>query len=136
MGAELVRGRDDELGVVESHLDDLATGTGTVLMVEGPAGMGKSRFLDEVEAIALRRSMRVGRGSGDPGDTIVQLAPMLEALCDGLNPILQRDSLRNALTSPEQRYWMLEDIEALLEEAALAGPLLLSLAYRHSAGAV
>ena len=120
-----MRGRDDELAVVESHLDDLATGTGTVLMVEGQAGMGKSRFLDEVEAIALRRSMRVGRGSGDPGDTIVQLAPMLEALCDGPTPILQRDALRDALMSPEQRYWMLEDIEALLEEAALGGPIVL-----------
>src|SRR5258706_134967 len=27
--------------------------------------------------------------------------------------------------SPEQRYWMLEDIEALLEEAALGGPIVL-----------
>src|SRR5258708_36409176 len=93
MGPEFVRGRDDELGVVESHLDDLATGTGTVLMVEGRAGMGKSRFLDEVEALALRRSMRVGRGSGDRGDTIVQLAPMLEALCDGPTTIPPRQAL-------------------------------------------
>src|SRR5258706_13209546 len=108
MGAELVRGRDDELGVVESHLDDLATGTGTVLMVEGQAGMGKSRFLDEVEALALRRSMRVGRGSGDPGDTIVQLAPMLEALCDGPTPILRRGAVRDAPLFPPQGGSMLQ----------------------------
>ncbi len=35
--------------------------------------MGKSRLLEEVAAMAGRLSIRVGRGTADPADTVVQL---------------------------------------------------------------
>ena len=47
-----VRGRDIELTVLGEHLDHLLSGVGTVVLVEGGAGMGKSRLLDEVAAMA------------------------------------------------------------------------------------
>jgi DNA-binding CsgD family transcriptional regulator/tetratricopeptide (TPR) repeat protein len=122
-----LRGRNEILTSVGSHLDRLLSGAGTVLVIEGRAGMGKSRLLDEIAAISTRLSMRVGRGAADPGASIVPLAPLLEALSSGDNPILAADSLRSAHGSPEPSYWFLQDLEASLEQAALAGPMLICL---------
>ena len=124
---ETVRGRDSELTVLGQQLDQLLSGVGTVVLVEGGAGMGKSRLLEEVAAMAGRLSIRVGRGTADPADTVVQLAALMEALFDGPSPILERTELGDAHASPEQRYWLLQDLEALLEGAALKGPLLICL---------
>ena len=104
------------------HLDQLLSGVGTVVLVEGGAGMGKSRLLGEVAAMARRLSIRVGCGVADPGDTVVQLSVLMEALFEGPSPILERTALGDAHASPEQRYWLLQDLEALLEAAALKGP--------------
>jgi DNA-binding CsgD family transcriptional regulator len=122
-----VRGRDVELTALGKHLDQLLSGIGTVALVEGGAGMGKSRLLDEVVTMARRLSIRVGSGVADAGDSVVQLAALMEALFDGRSPILERAALRDAHTSPEQRYWLLQDLEALLERAALEAPILVCL---------
>ena len=122
-----LRGRESELTAIGEHLDRLLSGAGTVVVIEGRAGMGKSRLLSEVATMAERLSMRVGRGVADPGDTIVQLAPLMEALLEGPTPIFERDALRTARTSPEERYWLLQDIEALLERAALDSPIVICL---------
>jgi DNA-binding CsgD family transcriptional regulator len=122
-----IRGRDSELAVLGLHLDQLLSGIGTVVLVEGGAGMGKSRLLGEVAAMARRLSIEVGCGAADPGDTIVQLSVLMEALFKGRSPILDRAALGDAHASPEQRYWLLQDLEALLEEAAMKRPLLVCL---------
>jgi DNA-binding CsgD family transcriptional regulator len=109
------------------HLDQLLSGVGSVVLVEGGAGMGKSRLLAEVAAMARRLSIRVGVGVADPGDSMVQLSALMEALFAGPSPILRRAGLRDAHTSLEQRYWLLQDLEALLERAALEAPLLVCL---------
>ncbi len=124
---EAVRGRDTELTVLGQHLDQLLSGVGSVVLIEGGAGMGKSRLLSEVAAMAARLSIRVGSGAADPADTVVQLSVLMEALFEGLPPILERTTLGNAHASPEQRYWLLQDLETLLEGAALKGPLLVCL---------
>ena len=77
--------------------------------------------------MARRLSIRVGSGVADPGDTVVQLSVLMEALFEGPSPILERTALGDAHASPEQRYWLLQDLEALLERAALKGPLLVCL---------
>ena len=122
-----VRGRDAELTLLGQHLDQLLSGFGSVVVVEGGAGMGKSRLLGEVAAMARRLSIRVGGGAADPGDTVVQLSVLMEALFEGASPILDRTALGDAHASPEQRYWLLQDLEALLERAALETPLLVCL---------
>jgi hypothetical protein len=79
--------------------------------------MGKSRLLEEVATMARRLSIKVGSGVADPGDNVVQLAPLMEALFDGPEPILELAALHGEHTSPEQRYWLLQDLETLLEKA-------------------
>jgi len=105
----------------------LLSGEGTVALIEGAPGMGKSRLLAEVAAMAERLAMRVGLGAADPADTVVQLAPLFKAVFEGPAPIIERGALADAHTSPEARYWLLEDIEAMLEQAALASPVVICL---------
>ncbi|MDQ1567911.1 MAG: hypothetical protein QOF96_2791, partial [Actinomycetota bacterium] len=65
---------------IGEHLDRLLEGLGTVLVIEGAAGLGKTRLLQEVSAMARQLSVKVGTGTADPGDTMVQLSPLMEAL--------------------------------------------------------
>jgi predicted ATPase len=89
--------------------------------------MGKSRLLAEAARIAERMSFRVGIGSAEPGESIVELAPLMEALFDGVEPLLDRGARQAPRSLPDQRYWLLQDIQELLERAALKGPLLICL---------
>ena len=122
-----LRGRDSEVAALAAHLDQLRAGAGTVTLIEGGAGMGKSRLLNEIATIARGMEIRVGSGVADAGESVVQLSALLEALFGGPSPLLERADLRADHTSPEQRYWLIEDLEALLEGAALEAPLLVCL---------
>lgn len=57
--------REREVAVLRGALDDLAAGTSRLVVVEGPAGIGKSRLLAEVRRLAGERSLRLltARGS-------------------------------------------------------------------------
>jgi DNA-binding CsgD family transcriptional regulator len=123
----VVRGRDAELASIGVQLDRVRSGTGAVLLVEGEPGMGKTRLLAEAARVARRLAFRVGVGAADPGAGVVELAPLMTALFDGSPPLLERAGLRELHSLPEQRYWLLQDLQAMLERAALRGPLLILL---------
>ena len=57
--------RDRERAALIRALDEAASGTASVLLVEGPPGIGKSRLLQEARRLATERSVQVlsGRGS-------------------------------------------------------------------------
>jgi predicted ATPase len=63
--AELLLERDDELESLRSVLQDAAGGGGRLALVEGPAGIGKSRLLAELRRAAQEDDVRVltARGS-------------------------------------------------------------------------
>jgi DNA-binding CsgD family transcriptional regulator len=126
-----LRGRDEELGVLERHLELLATGVGSVVVIEGAPGFGKTRLLREVLSRAQQVGIRGGSGMADPLDRVVELAPVMEALFQGDRPLMDRGALRDDHTAPEQRFWLLQDLEALLETRALKEPLLICLDDLH-----
>jgi DNA-binding CsgD family transcriptional regulator len=123
----LVRGRDAELASIGVQLDRMRSGGGAVVLVEGEPGMGKTRLLAEADRVAGRLAFRVGAGAAEPGGAVVELAPLMTALFDGSHPLLERSGLRELRSLPEERYWLLQDLQAMLERAALDGPLLISL---------
>ena len=51
--------RDDELALLRTRLDDLTEGTSGCLLVEGPAGIGKTRLLDELRRLAVSNGVFV-----------------------------------------------------------------------------
>src|SRR5712691_2784334 len=128
-------GRDAELALIRAELERLSDGAEAVVVVEGAAGMGKSRLLAEVAAIARSLGIRVGRGAADPSETMVELAALLAALFDGAEPLLDPGALSTLHAQPEQRFWLLRDLQQLLERAALESPLLISVDDAHWADA-
>src|SRR4051794_21415459 len=125
--APVVRGRDAELAAIRVQLDRVRSGAGDAVLVEGEPGMGKSRLLAESARIARRLGFRVGTGVAEPNARAVELAPLMTALFDGPDPLLNRADLHDLRSVAPQRYWLLQDLQALLERAALDGPLLVSL---------
>jgi AAA ATPase-like protein len=61
-----LRGRDAELAVLAGRLDAAETGTGSLLVLEGPAGIGKTTLLDVAATRGRERGMAVLRARGNP----------------------------------------------------------------------
>ncbi|MCW3062906.1 MAG: LuxR family transcriptional regulator, partial [Solirubrobacterales bacterium] len=108
-------------------LDRVRSGSGAVLLIEGAAGIGKSRLIGEAVRMAQRLSFPVGLAAAEPSESVAELAPLLRALFDGREPPLDRAALASLHASPEQRYWRLQDLQSLLERAAMDSPLLIVL---------
>jgi DNA-binding CsgD family transcriptional regulator len=129
-----LRGRAAELAAIGARLDEVRSGVGSVILVEGRAGLGKTRLLDACASMAAERSFRVGRGVAEPHRRAVELDALFDALFGGGEPLLARNALSDLHASPEQRFWLLQDIQALIEQEALRGPLLICLDDLHLAG--
>ncbi len=129
--AQEFHGRDAELALLRGELEGLSDGAETVVVIEGAAGMGKSRLLAEVSAIARSVGIRVGSSAADPGETVVELAALLAALFDGPGALLDAGGLTPLHAQPEQRFWLLRDLQQLLERAALDSPLLIAIDDAH-----
>jgi DNA-binding CsgD family transcriptional regulator len=126
-----LRGRDPQLGVIAQRLAELRAGIGSIVVIEGAPGLGKTRMLQETFYRAIDMGIRGGHGMADPLDSVVDLAPLMEALFGNDPPLLDRTLLRDAHAAPEQRFWLLQDLESLLEQAALADPVLVCLDDLH-----
>jgi DNA-binding CsgD family transcriptional regulator len=129
--ARELHGRDTELALIRGELERLSDGAEAVVIIEGAAGMGKSRLLAEVSTIAHSLGIRVGTSAADPSETVVELATLLAALFDGAEPLLDPTELSTLHAEPEQRFWLLRDLQALLERAALESPLLICIDDAH-----
>jgi DNA-binding CsgD family transcriptional regulator len=124
-GSRRIRGRDTELSVLAERIAGARAGTGGVVVVEGPPGIGKSRLLAEAVSLAAAAGLRVAWGEADEADQVAPLWCLLGALHFGSPPLLSAERLRALDARPDQRYWLLQELEASLEEAALREPLLL-----------
>ena len=122
-----IRGRDPELAALGEQLDRLRSGSGSVVLIEGAAGMGKSRLIGEAVSMARRLSLSAGIGVAEPAENVAELAPLLRALFDGPEPLLDRGALSSLPAAREQRYWLLQDLQSILERAAIDSPMLICL---------
>ena len=61
--------REDDVGSARAALESAAAGYGSLIMIEGPAGIGKSRLLGEICEQAGQAGFRVVKASGDQLET-------------------------------------------------------------------
>lgn len=136
-----LRGRSEELQRIEQRLVEVRAGTGGVILIEGNAGLGKTTLIDACAELGAGLSFRVGRGSTEvePERRLFDQAPRIEALLhalfDGDKPIVARSAMEDLRNSPEMVFWLLHDLESLMEAAALQEPLLICLDDLHHADA-
>ncbi len=89
--------------------------------------MGKTALLDVAEGMARERGIRVFRGTGDIAGQVIPLGPLLEALVSVPDAPVDPAVLRGLSQSPDQRFWLLRELQEALERAALRAPVLISL---------
>ncbi len=122
-----IRGRDEQLDVITGFLERVRAGVGGVAVIEGAAGLGKTRLLAAARATAHGLSFRTGLGAAEPGHSSVELAVLMEALFGGAESPIERTALGSHDGSREEPFWLLQDLETLMERAALRQPLLVCL---------
>ena len=66
--------------MLRGQLNALHAGRGSVMLVTGPAGVGKTTLLAEDAALAVEGEIRAFCGGGDPAARVVPFGAILDAL--------------------------------------------------------
>src|SRR4051794_14110035 len=72
-----LRGRDAELAAIGDALAAAATGRGSMVLLDGPAGAGRTRLLAEAAVMAGRNGLRVAVGRSPAAAAPMPFAPLL-----------------------------------------------------------
>src|SRR5215470_5350831 len=135
-------GREDEIQALSEALDRVAAGRAAIVLVEGEAGIGKTRLLAQALADARGRGMQVAAGRAEELERTRPfgvLAAALECARSAADP--RRAAIAGLLAAPSAgelgpitvtsdpglRFRVVDALTDLVEELALSGPLVLGL---------
>jgi predicted ATPase len=118
-----LHGRDTELERIGESLAEAARGQGSVLLVEGPPGIGNSRLLAEGCAMARRAGLRPLLGEAFESLQTVPFAPLLDAALGDDRPLADVDAVRGLAKELDQHFWLVYELLATLQTAAVEHPL-------------
>ena len=100
-----IRGRAGELKAIGALVTALVQGRGGVLVIEGPPGIGKSRLLTEVLALADKCGVRALFGEAFEYQQTVPFFALFMATLGADPPVGDADALRRLGGSADLRYW-------------------------------
>jgi len=80
-------GREEERAALTAHLEAAAGGLGGLVLIEGEAGVGKTRLLQEAARDAEWREVQVLWGRCREASGTAPFAPWVEALHDAISPL-------------------------------------------------
>ena len=135
-----LRGRAAEIAVLSEVLDRAAAGRSAVVLIEGEAGIGKTRLLAEALAGARGRGMQVAAGRAEELEQTRPFGLVTSAFgCARSSPDPRRaaiagvlaaggDAARGPITvtsDPGLRFRAVDAFADLAEELALSGPLVI-----------
>jgi DNA-binding CsgD family transcriptional regulator len=120
-----LRGRQAELAVLRSALAESARGRGAVVLLEGEAGLGKTRLLATAAELGRTAGFTVAAGGAAPGERTLHMALITQALLR--LPEIGPAALPDLGAHPDQENWFLHELEMLLQERAQDAPLVVAL---------
>jgi DNA-binding CsgD family transcriptional regulator len=126
-----IRGRAGELKVIGALVTALVGGRGGVLVLEGPPGIGKSRLLSEVMALADMGGVRTLFGEAFEYQQAVPFFALFMATLRADPPVGDADALRRLGGSEDLRYWVVHDLADAIGAAAAETPLAIVLEDIH-----
>lgn len=102
-------------------------GSGGVLLVTGPAGIGKTALVTEVRRQSVGLKLRVAGGKCDEGEQVSPGAPVIALLRSGRPPLLDAAAYERLAGAAGEPLLLAERIASCLGEAAAVQPLLITL---------
>ena len=126
-----IRGRAGEVKMIGALVTAVAEGRGGVLVIEGPPGIGKSRLLTEVLALADKCGARVLFGEAFEYQQTVPFFSLFMATLGADPPIGDVEALRRLGGSADLRYWVVHDLADAIHAAAEQTPLVIVLEDIH-----
>src|ERR1700748_1388069 len=126
-----IRGRAGELKVIGALVRALVGGRGDVLVIEGPPGIGKSRLLTEMMALADKGGVRTLFGEAFEYQQTVPFFSLFMATLGADPPVGDADALRRLGGSADLRYWVVRDLADAIGAAAAQTPLAIVLEDIH-----
>src|ERR1700742_2001178 len=126
-----IRGRAGELTLIGALVTALARGSGGALVIEGPPGIGKSRLLTEVMALADKAGVRTSFGEAFEYQQTVPFFALFMATLRADPPIGDADALRRLGGSADLRYWVVHDLANAIVGAGAKTPLAIVLEDIH-----
>ena len=135
-----IRGRAAELSVLGETLDRAASGRHAVVLIEGEAGIGKTRLLDAALEDARDRGMQVAAGCAEELERTRPFGLVAWAFgCARSSPDPRRAAIGELVTAgggaehapitvtsdPGLRFRAVDALADLAEELALSGPLMI-----------
>ena len=126
-----IRGRAGELEVIGALLTALAQGRGGILVIEGPPGIGKSRLLTEVMALADKGGVRTLFGEAFEYQQTVPFFALFMATLRADPPVGDAEALRGLGGSEDLPYWVVHDLADAIVAAAADTPLAIVLEDIH-----
>src|ERR1700733_9663465 len=118
-----IRGRAGELKVMSALVAALARGRGGVLVIEGPPGIGKSRLLTEVMALADKGGVRTLFGEAFEYQQTMPFFALFMATLGADPPVGDAEALRELGGSADLRYWVVHDLADVIHAAPPQTPL-------------
>jgi predicted ATPase len=126
-----IRGRAGELKVIGAVVAALVQGRGGVLVIEGPPGIGKSRLLTEVMALADKGGVRTLFGEAFEYQQTVPFFSLFMATLRTDPPVGDADALRRLGGSADLGYWVVHDLADAICAVAAQTPLAIVLEDIH-----
>src|SRR6201998_3159472 len=126
-----IRGRAGELKGIGALFSAVAHGRGGVLVIEGPPGIGKSRMLTEVLALAEKAGVRTLFGEAFEYQQTVPFFSLFMATLNADPPVGDAEALRELGGSADLRYWVVHDLADAIHAAAAETPLAILLEDIH-----
>ena len=122
-----LRGRAPELErAIEVLRRTRISGQGSIVLVLGESGIGKTAFLESIADHARTMDFRVAAGKAEQFNQIAPLAPLPLALRAGSTPLLSRDEFTALAPLYQQQLWLVDRLAGILEERASESPLLIA----------
>ena len=122
-----IRGRAGELKVIGGLVTALMRGHRGTLVIEGPPGIGKSRLLTEVMALADKGGMRTLFGEAFEYQQTVPFFSLFMATLRADPPVGDVGAMRGLGRSADLSYWVVHDLADAICAAAAQTPLAIGL---------
>ncbi|MET3468692.1 AAA family ATPase [Microbacterium sp. NPDC006705] len=113
-----LRGRGDIISSLTASIERSLSGEPTPALIRGRAGMGKTRLLAEVLAVAEQRGWPTLTITPDVDSGAVPLGALTEAMLRGTPRLVTEEELRPALGAGEPQYWIARLLTDRLESTA------------------